>query len=378
MNSRILIRTALMFSVSAASVSSAQATQPVIRDSSGVRIVEHATLKVARAPFAISETPRLSFGGLSANPSQEFTGGDARLMQRFSDDRILIEDKDHVKVYNAQGQFVRAIGRSGQGPGEFIQITTVCVVQRDTILVFERPNDVNVFDGAGNHRSTHTFGTGQIPDTPCFSDGSFLRTTLAIANPASRLPPDRARTEDAVRLLLLHRRDGSILDTIAVFPELVNPRVARTLSVTVRDSLIYINHGEPGFRVYTKQGRLVSIVRSRDPLEPVTAQTPGSAASARAGQPVSTAPQTIPAFIRVHVDNGGRVWLTRHPYNAQVTGMTVFSSSGDLIGNVAPLKLATETSSIVLTGFFGDDAVLLWRDVANGAFHVSSHPVREP
>lgn len=63
-----------------------------------------------------------------------------------------------VRVFDADGRFVRTIGKRGQGPGEFMGVFSIAVDERDSIHVFHGGR--SVFTPSGAHVRTETFLNG--------------------------------------------------------------------------------------------------------------------------------------------------------------------------------------------------------------------------
>jgi len=83
-----------------------------------------------------------------------------------TDDRIYVVDRQApaVRVYGHDGDFIRTLGREGQGPGEY-QSPSVLAVHPASgrVFVFDTLLDrVNVYSGAGEPEATWP-----VPDIPC-------------------------------------------------------------------------------------------------------------------------------------------------------------------------------------------------------------------
>jgi hypothetical protein len=62
-----------------------------------------------------------------------------------------------IILYDAQGRFLRTLGRTGQGPGEFGHVLFLAIAPGDTLFAFDRAlNRYSVFDAGHHHVRTVT------------------------------------------------------------------------------------------------------------------------------------------------------------------------------------------------------------------------------
>ena len=137
----------------------AEATRPpsVAWDSAGVRIVE------SRAPiwdetdrWTIAESAEITIGAESGPPELQFN----RINEVWiaSDGSVLVADENTpgVRYFNMRGEYVRTVGRSGAGPGEFNEIGGFVLLPGDTLIAFDRVLErLTVFDQEGGVIATN-------------------------------------------------------------------------------------------------------------------------------------------------------------------------------------------------------------------------------
>ena len=89
-------------------------------------------------------------------------------------------DRGKIAVYDASGTFLEAIGREGQGPGEFRQITSLVVDSEDALHVFERSRHTILSADTHELRLVHTLqgNPGSIIEV---SSGQLVVQQLAAA-----------------------------------------------------------------------------------------------------------------------------------------------------------------------------------------------------
>ncbi len=72
--------------------------------------------------------------------AEEYMFVDAREVVVDNKERIFVSDRRgfHIKVFDKFGKYVKTIGRKGQGPGEFSQISSIQITPRNELMVYER------------------------------------------------------------------------------------------------------------------------------------------------------------------------------------------------------------------------------------------------
>lgn len=112
--------------------------QIAVSDSAGVTIVENSgSLNEAAGEWVVDPNPRLSIGTFQGDSLyQLYQVAGARPL---SDGGIAVANggSGEIRIYDAQGRFARAIGRKGEGPGEFQQPTLVGTLGEDTLVVVD-------------------------------------------------------------------------------------------------------------------------------------------------------------------------------------------------------------------------------------------------
>jgi hypothetical protein len=175
------------------------------------------------------------------------------------------------------------------------------------------------------------------------------------------------------------RSDGSLVAPVGSFPGGNRDfTFARTVNAFPQGGSIYAGDGRANeFGVYSMTGKLLRIVRWKDELLPITREMaeksgPRPAAGSGASMPAippRPAGSTLPAYRRIQVDAGGRVWIEDYRTGRDVAGWTVFDPSGLLLGRVDVPKLG-EYLELVSVG--RDQVSIRWRDT-DGAPHLSYH-----
>jgi hypothetical protein len=80
---------------------------------------------------------------------------------------------NRVLVFDFQGEFLKAIGRKGQGPGEFMRPTGMCLTRDGGVAVADLGNNrIQTFDRAGKPVGSITLTEARVADL-IFTDGRF-------------------------------------------------------------------------------------------------------------------------------------------------------------------------------------------------------------
>lgn len=113
------------------------ATGFAVRDSAGVVIVESRVLAAEIPTWQLAGTPEVDIGGDEADPSQQLfsVSGAARL----SDGRIVIAEdgNSRLRFHDGSGRWIRDVGRAGDGPGEFRDMSRPWIVAGDSIAIYD-------------------------------------------------------------------------------------------------------------------------------------------------------------------------------------------------------------------------------------------------
>ncbi|MEP6832891.1 MAG: 6-bladed beta-propeller [Gemmatimonas sp.] len=104
-----------------------------VRDSAGVRIVSYAQSATAKTNWQIVVKALIEIGGASGVGPTELT--DVWGVARTATGGVVLSDgaTQQLRVFDANGRYVRTMGRKGDGPGEFTQIRHVAI-HGDTVI----------------------------------------------------------------------------------------------------------------------------------------------------------------------------------------------------------------------------------------------------
>lgn len=143
MSLRLLLALTLFSLAAWSPVGLAQST----RDSAGVRLATYSRSAKPRATWSLTARPLLELGGTDDSAS-EFAA--VRGVVRLADGGVAVANgaSNEIRVFSRDGQFVRAVGRAGSGPGEFRRITRL-LRRGDTLVGVDGDSRAHVFEPSG-------------------------------------------------------------------------------------------------------------------------------------------------------------------------------------------------------------------------------------
>jgi len=378
-----------------------------VRDSSGVAIVENDLLRL-NASCAIGDVPAISIG--VDDGGEEYVLDGVNGTRRLSDGRIAIVNQRawQIRWYGADGRYIRAAGRQGEGPGEFTSPYTMFTRPGDTIYVANtRPFQFLVFgpDGSYLRMVRPQPAIGNPPGAfGVLGDG---RLMLAI-NDGSDGSAEMGMLQ-RTRRIQLHGADGAVLDTLATMPngrqgEIVAGSMISTTPffesyahAAALDSVIVLGHGaERELRVWSgvPEMRLARVIRWTGGSREVTASDV-EAEKAREKRELDAAPSQVRPFMekayetQVHPNrpvaelmpsmNGirlgtdGRIWIRefKPPADTSARQWVAFTREGRF-----DCRLSTPAFSEFAE--FGADYLLAVVRDSLGVERVQQYPLSKP
>jgi hypothetical protein len=388
----------LLVVITACDSPDAQSGAFTVTDSAGVRIVTSAApIWDEASRWRIENEPELSIGVATGSTEYIFTrvAGAGRL----PDGTIAVGDypTNEIRYYDPAGQFLRKVGRTGEGPGEFKFLRELMRCARDTIYGFDTDWPVEVYDGTGRFIRTLTFEPPESFVVPspymvsCNQRGQFLINGWG-REVTERRSPGRYRTTSP---LALFAADGSVLRDLGYYPGAERLRdvgspypMGKYLVHGLGDDLIYVGTADRyEIQVLDLTGALTAIYR-RDtgPLtydemrldDWATLETQRDPGSADHVERTRTAvakydkPEILPAYSRFLIDKTGHLWVEDFFLPGEpLRSWSVFRADGVWLGTVeVPVRFEIKEIS-------GDRVLGVTRDDL-GVERVVSHRLMKP
>jgi len=206
-----------------------------------------------------------------------------------------------IYVFSESGKFLRTIGRSGQGPGEFVAIRTIESTAGDSLLVFDELRRFSLFSPSFSHIRTHVIpyaATSAIN----YRDGSLVIAAMG-----------RLRS-DAGFPLHVRRPDGTAILSFGVRDPIVDPArpamgrryVALALDEDLWSAMADTYHLEK----WDRSGKLLATLIREAPWFP----PPGPNVPKQKGQDGETRPHKLTeapqaAVTGIQVAEDGHLWV---------------------------------------------------------------------
>lgn len=332
-----------------------------VTDSSGIEITSSASPSWEGGGWSLSEEPPLSIGVVEGESVYQLHRVSGAL--RLSDGRVAIANSgsNEVRYYDAAGMHLSTVGRTGEGPGEFMRMAGTLPVGGDTILVgdFELRRSTFI-DGDGHAVRT----VAAMNAAGVLSDGSIIeQVSRPPFGPATRSGPTRGE------VALVRHTDGAESDTVAVLPGdesliIVESDGASAGATGYRRPFglvritsahgaeIFTTDGASGeVRVLDESGDLRRIIRIGVPERPVTSGDvaawrerffgpippgPSRERALKAHEVGDAFPSVMPAFRAIRHDRDGNLWLEEYRVDpASPARWFVIDRTGEWLGEVA-------------------------------------------
>ena len=354
----------------------------VQRDSAGVEIVEAMRpLWGDSSLWHIDPDPVVDLTLTGSGPEHEFYRVGS--MKQRPDGSLMLANRssEEVRVFSAAGEFLGSFGGSGEGPGEFGNLSVI-ENAGDTLLALDTGGRVTVV--APDLAVVRTFAIA-----PLTLDLYYLDTGAILLEPRSLMLPPAGGGAGRIRPpvpLVLFDLEGARIDSVGEmrgaelylharegFSGYVPIHFGKTSHVTTFGQRILLGSNDMmQLEELDMSGNLLRILRIPDyPLDLSDAQIaaerdfilgrgrPGSTSPLRQALEAAPASDTRPAFTDILVDPSGAVWLQLHRGESEQDlpqEWLVLDADGTWLGNVGIPDRFTVTDITM-------DAVLgVWED----------------
>lgn len=216
--------------------------QGTITDSAGVAVVQNPVTGLWGSDDAWTVTEALRIGTAEGEPEYQF--GMLTALAIASDGSIVVADQQgqHLKVFSADGKYVRTIGKAGSGPGELgLGIAAVAIAPADTLIVADGGNQrVNIYllDGTFIRSFPLDIRQGLPLRWEGTHDGRLVSQVRPVQFPGMPAPTDSSD------VIVVRRTDGTIGDTLLKVPS------GKTLSLGGPRPEVKLFSAEPAWAMY--------------------------------------------------------------------------------------------------------------------------------
>ena len=356
-------------------------SDPFVRDSAGIRIIESSAPAWDGDGWRVSDTPSVVIGRRE---------GDERYLLGWvnwrsgavvlRDGRIAVLDGRSavIRVYSPEGEHIEDWGRRGEGPGEFGSYPgRIFPYRGDSILVSEETKQFSVFDDEGRFGRRAMAGMRlllwydrDIIDRgillPVYSCCDFLGplpTGALLLSTPEMIPNSGTGTKRGSVLVAVVPASGGVADSVGVFNAgRYRPGGAPggspgwfhfqpSFAVAVGPGGFLVTEGDSySIEAYDASGRLARIIRLAREPRPVTDEVKavyeaelreellgfGDPEEAIRGALSAPYPPHLPTFEWLHVDPDGNIWAGQRRYGEgdDMNEFFVFAGDGRYLGSV--------------------------------------------
>lgn len=358
----------------------------------------------ANQVLSIDSIPLVDIGDEADGPHAEFSGYIRPAL--LSDGRIVVANggSQELRIFDSTGAWLKTVGRSGAGPGEFTALGWLHVGVGDTLRTYDWSLlRVSVFSPEGVYQRGVMMGVD--------GGGGTLRPQGVLANGALVASTQKSidmRSAAGVRrdtsMLFLYDPDGRLLDSLGNFPgseawinrteqsvSVQNRPFGKHLMVVGHDASIYVGTADaPELTVLRPDGSAERVISWSAPARPVTpeiidAYIVATVAGASRGREDRSAgltemlkgapyPNEMPTYSSILLANDGSIWVGQYLPKGQGERQTfnVIDRSGAPLG---PIELPPRFTPSQVTS---DRIVGIWKD-DDDVSHVRVHRlVRAP
>lgn len=340
--------------------------------------------------WSIANAPLLEIA--DDDPGGEIRLAEAVHVTRLPDGGVLVSDRGlhALRFFDAQGAFVRAVGRKGTGPGEFEYIASPhrC---GDSLFVEDIASSrmsVHALDGSPMRAMpVAAFAGGTDPfHSACNSDGLFVHHGWYPFVEESVLGRQRAPVPVWLASATGERRVelGDVPGPeFTAYGYGAGPALlGRTPQLAIGRRAVYVGSADSGVvQVFTLTGEPAGVRRLPGPPRRVTdadlerakrldsmGQSALQQRQTREEWALDTPPTTLPAYDAMLVDHDDHLWVRRHPSAGEdLAEWIVFAPDGAHIATVRLPALLTVheigrayVAGIVQDPFTGTHAVQVW------------------
>ena len=171
----------------------------------------------------------------------------------------------HIKVFDKSGNHITTIGRQGQGPGEFSQISNIQITPENELMVHDRSSHkLTFFSLDGEYLRTILYTGVEVGELRVTSKGEYLVRTMNYQSPIN---PDSLNVSHEAKK---YSSDFKFIRMIA--KDSYRKAVALQSWMMIRflssDSFMCGNSETNEFQIYNPEGELVrTIMRDFKPIE---------------------------------------------------------------------------------------------------------------
>ena len=337
----------------------------------------------AQARWTVDAAPVLDIKGV--NDKGDVAFGVALGATRLSSGALVVLDggQPGLKFFDAKGQLSKTVGRAGQGPGEFRYVLWMSQCAKDTLFVWDPPQQrMTVFDAGGTVVTSFRPTGGEVLWLACSRSGAVGYAGTPPREGTVRSVPQGATyafLSGESKIVLIDTKGAetaTLADALGV--EMVLPGrggfprpLGRPMSFAISATRVFVAATDStAVHVYGLDGKRLSAIPVRvPPRKPTKAQyeaatdvillvaPPQVREQARKLLLEIPAPEQLPPFSAIFTDQEGMLWVQLTVPGDADTQFRVLRADGQAVADVrVPINLTIhEIGADYIVGSRQDD-----------------------
>jgi hypothetical protein len=251
--------------------------------------------------------------------------------------RIYVLDmkEAHVKIFGQNGNYIRTIGRKGQGPGELDFPLSIHITSQNELVV-EDYRRLAFFSSEGEFKRNLSIAKERLSRIDIDSDGNIIGNVIVREEENPRYEFKKFDSE----LNYLHSFGSSLLPSVSMRRDGYNPFMAfHFCYINENDQVVYGYPENYEIKIFDKEGNVIrKIMKEYDPVE-ITKEEIKEETEVLSQDMKLSIPKYHSAYRRFIIDDEGRIFVMTRERVADGEGYyyDVFDSEGKFIVKV-PLK----------------------------------------
>ncbi|MFZ2054671.1 MAG: 6-bladed beta-propeller [Candidatus Aminicenantales bacterium] len=257
----------------------------------------------------------------------------------------------HVRVFDSNGQYLRTIGRKGQGPGEMVMPGFVQVTSQDEIAVYDYQTQRLVFFSPdGTYQKQVSSARMRYPVMPIRLDshGNIVGYQVMAPPPIGGL--DIAKYDPDYKLLFVIAKEEPNREHKEREFDLAKPGLV--YAVSPNDSILWGNSIVYELHVLSPEGKPIRIIQKKCDRLPMTAGFREKYEKELAGLLASGGtlrfPDRFPAFLDFSVDEKDWLWVRTYERlegEEEYYSFDIFDAEGKYLARV-PIRVSLNQKSV--------------------------------
>jgi len=284
--------------------------------------------------FSLEE--ELSIG--KAEGREEYMFSEIRSIAVDDEEKIYALDilAAHVKVFDQSGNYIRTIGRKGEGPGELNLAFTIHITSQNELVMEDYNSRLAFFSSEGEFKRNLSIAKERLSRIDIDSDGNIIGNVIVREEEDPRYEFKKFDSE----LNYLHSFGSSPLPSASMRRGGYNPFMAIHMCyINQNDQVVYGYPESYEIKIFDKEGNLIrKIMKEYDPVE-ITEEEIKEETEVLPQDMRLSIPKYHSAYRRFIIDDEGRIFVMTRERVADGEGhySDVFDSEGIYIVKI-PLK----------------------------------------